>query len=83
MTAADLLARLREQGCRLRLAETEAGLVPRLTGKPSAEDRAALAEHREAVIALLLAEARAATDLTDRPDPEPPRFHEPLARIKP
>jgi hypothetical protein len=54
----DLLAALRARGVRLGLVEDERGLTPTFGGALTAEDRAALAAHREGLVALLLAEAR-------------------------
>jgi hypothetical protein len=54
----DLLAALRARGVRLGLVEDGRGLTPTFGGNLTAEDRAALADHREGLVAALLAEAR-------------------------
>ena len=58
ITPSSLLASLRSRGVRLRVTETAEGLQPSVSGELTAEDRRALEEHREGLIALLLEEAR-------------------------
>jgi hypothetical protein len=62
MTPTDLLARIRAAGGQLWLTFDQSGTVTHLAGAITDADRAQLATHREALIALLLAEARAAVD---------------------
>jgi hypothetical protein len=64
MTPTDLLARLRAGGAHLWLTFDRSGTVTHLAGTLTDADRALLATQREALIALLLEEARAAVDAT-------------------
>jgi hypothetical protein len=60
--AASLLEGLRTRGIRLTLRETTDGLSMSVSPNVTADDLAALKEHREGIEALLLAEARAEAD---------------------
>lgn len=89
MTPKDLLDALEAAGFRLTLDETAEGLKPQLNGKPQSltdELRAALAEHRDTLVQMLLHEKRLASseaegDPQQRLDNGPlVRFMEPLGR---
>ena len=70
--AVTLLAGLRARGLTLWIEETPEGLSPKVLGRPTPEDRAALAGQREEIIALLLAESREQASRTERTDPPSP-----------
>jgi hypothetical protein len=57
-----LLVGLRSRGAVLRLRETTDGLSASVSGPVTADDLAALKEHRTEVVSLLLAEARVEAD---------------------
>jgi hypothetical protein len=68
MTSPDLLTAIRARGCRLSVRFGADGVTPTFGGPLTDEDRKALAEHREALVALLLAEARLAAAQHDDDD---------------
>lgn len=60
--ATSLLVGLRTRGIHLTLRETTAGLSASVSSNATADDLAALKQHREAIVAELLREAREEVD---------------------